>query len=767
VQRLLATTRLLTLLGPGGIGKTRIALEVGRALSGDLAEKVVLVDLAPLADGALVAQAVASAVGVIEQSDRPLLSSLVDALASRQLLLILDNCEHVVDGCARVADALLAGCPRLRILATSREPLGITGEVLFPVPALALREAAQLFVQRAQAVQPALEVDEQAVASICQRLDGLPLAIELAAARTRLLTLDEIGARLADRFGLLTTGSRTAPARHQTLRATLEWSYDLLSAPEQRLLERLSVFVGGWTLAAAEAVCSGEGLEPRDLLDLLGRLVDRSLVVAAAGRYRLLESVRQFGAEHLDRRGEQERLAQQHAAYFLELGERADADLLGPCEDDALSVLEAELDNLRAALRWLVACGLAAEAQRLGAVLGLVWFFRSALSEGRAWLDRLLAMPTLEGATPQRARCLFADANIAAAQADYPAARHLAEEALRLWRQLGDAWHLGAALYLVGHLSRILGDVAAAQALLDDAAASSHAAGNTYYEALSRIALADLHTGRADLATALRSAEEGRVLASQTGRPRLAVHALRSMADVQLERGELRAAAVLVEAAVRLAREQRLSSWWLVQGLLTRARVATLERDVARATALVIEALSLSREIGNRAAIAPALDLAAQLAVIGGEPRRALVLSTAAARIRQTLGGALLPASARLRRQLDAALSALSPDVRRAAAREGERLEIDESIDYALAGLQPTPAAQNQPLDALTPREREVARLVAQGLSNRQVAERLVLTEKTAANHLGRVFEKLGVQSRGQLAARARELGLILGTGTG
>jgi non-specific serine/threonine protein kinase len=752
VQRLLATTRLLTLTGPGGIGKTRIALEVGRAVGADLSKQVGLVDLAPLTDGALVAQAVASTAGVIEHADRPLLSSLVDALGARQLLLILDNCEHLVVACAQLADALLAGCPHLRILATSREPLGITGEVLFPVPTLSLPDAVRLFVERAQAVQPALELDENAVASICQRLDGLPLAIELAAARTRLLSLDEIGARLADRFGLLTTGSRTAPARQQTLRATLDWSYDLLSAAEQRLLERLAVFVGGWTLAAAEVVCSGEGLEARELLDVLGRLVDKSLVVSTGSRYRLLESVREFGAEHLAQRGERECLEGRHAAYFLELAERGEADLLGPREDEALAVFEAELDNLRAALRWLLARRRTAEAQRLGAALGLVWFFRSALSEGRAWLDRVLAMGDAEAASSQRAR--------------YAAARRLAEQALELWRRLADAWHLGAGLYLVGHISRILGDVATAEGLLEDAAASSQASGNLYYEALSRIALADLHTSRADLGTALPSAQEARAVAAQTGRPRLMVHALRSLADVQLERGDLRAAAALAEEAVGLAREQRLSSWWLVQGLLTSAKVATLQRDVARATALVVEVLSLSREIGNRAAVAPALDVAAQLAIAAGQARRAVVLATAAARIRKTLGGALLPASARLRRQLDTALgSALSPDVRRATAREGERLDIDASIDYALAGLQATPAPQDQLLDALTPREREVARLVAQGLSNRQVAERLVLTEKTAANHLGRVFEKLGVQSRGQLAARAQELGLGRQTG--
>ena len=766
MQRLLATTRLLTLTGPGGIGKTRIALEVGRAVGADLSKQVGLVDLAPLTDGALVAQAVASTAGVIEHADRPLLSSLVDALGARQLLLILDNCEHLVVACAQLADALLAGCPHLRILATSREPLGITGEVLFPVPTLSLPDAVRLFVERAQAVQPALELDENAVASICQRLDGLPLAIELAAARTRLLSLDEIGARLADRFGLLTTGSRTAPARQQTLRATLDWSYDLLSAAEQRLLERLAVFVGGWTLAAAEVVCSGEGLEARELLDVLGRLVDKSLVVSTGSRYRLLESVREFGAEHLAQRGERECLEGRHAAYFLELAERGEADLLGPREDEALAVFEAELDNLRAALRWLLARRRTAEAQRLGAALGLVWFFRSALSEGRAWLDRVLAMGDAEAASSQRARCLFADANIAAPQGDYAAARRLAEQALELWRRLADAWHLGAGLYLVGHISRILGDVATAEGLLEDAAASSQASGNLYYEALSRIALADLHTSRADLGTALPSAQEARAVAAQTGRPRLMVHALRSLADVQLERGDLRSAAALAEEAVGLAREQRLSSWWLVQGLLTSAKVATLQRDVARATALVVEVLSLSREIGNRAAVAPALDVAAQLAIAAGQARRAVVLATAAARIRKTLGGALLPASARLRRQLDTALgSALSPDVRRATAREGERLDIDASIDYALAGLQATPAPQDQLLDALTPREREVARLVAQGLSNRQVAERLVLTEKTAANHLGRVFEKLGVQSRGQLAARAQELGLGRQTG--
>jgi DNA-binding NarL/FixJ family response regulator len=383
------------------------------------------------------------------------------------------------------------------------------------------------------------------------------------------------------------------------------------------------------------------------------------------------------------------------------------------------------------------------------------------------WLDRLLAMGDGQGATPQRARCLFANANIAAAQGDYPVARALAEEALELWRRLADAWHLGAALYLVGHLSRILGDIATAEGLLEDAAARSHGSGNLYYEALSRIALADLHTSRADLGTALRSAEEARGLADQTGRPRLIVHALRSLADVQLERGELRAAAALADEAVSLARAQRLSSWWLVQGLLTSAKLATLQRDVARATVLVLEALSLSREIGNRAAIAPALDVVAQLAILAGQTRRAMVLATAAARIRETLGGALLPASVRLRAQLDATLgTALSRDTRRAAAREGWALEVDASIAYALVGLQAAPAARDkQPLNALTPREREVARLVAQGLSNRQVAERLVLTEKTAANHLGRVFDKLGVQSRGQLAARARELDL--GTGTG
>jgi predicted ATPase/DNA-binding NarL/FixJ family response regulator len=783
VARRLATTRLLTLTGPGGIGKTRIALEVGRAIANEYGDGVGLVDLAPLSDVALIAQTVASALGVREHSERRLLDVVVDALRSRQILLILDNCEHLVTGCADLAGAVLAECEGLRILATSREPLGVLGEVLWPVPGLSLpdahgppsadsvrqSEAVQLFIERAEAGQPEFHFDDRnaaTVADICRRLDGLPLAIELAAARTRVLSVEDIAARLNDRFRLLTTGSRSAPARQQTLEAAIQWSYDLLSSPEQRLLERLSVFAGGWTLDAAEAVGIDGAIQSRDVLDLLGRLVDKSLVVSAQAvdgtlRYSLLETVRQYGHERLVQRGELEVVADRHARWFVALAERADTELLGPGEGEALAHLEAEHDNLRAALRWLLGRRDATSAQRLGGAMGLFWFFRSFLSEGRGWLNEVLSMADGNASTPQRARCVFAAADLAMAQGDYVTSRHQSAESLALWRELGNDKQAAAAMYMVGQLTRILGDYEAAEVVLRDAAELGQNSGNIYYAALSLIGFADMNITQGDLPNAMRRAEAARSLALETGRPRLIVHTLRSLADVHFELGDLHTAAALAHEAVARARNEVLSPWWLVQGLLSAAKVASAQGHFERAYSMLSEALALSREIGNTAGIAAGLEGFAYLLSARGRVRQAVVVAAVAAATRQHLGGGLLPTSARLQRQLEANVrGALTPEVRRRAWREGQALEIEAAIHYALSSFQTTSRGTVRPVDVLTPREREVASLVAQGLSNRAVAERLVLSEKTAANHLARIFEKLGVESRTQLAVRAKDLGL-------
>src|SRR5262249_31198694 len=343
----------------------------------------------------------------------PVLATLIDALQSKQCLLVLDNCEHLVHACATLAHELLTSCSDLCVLATSREPLGITGETLWRVPSLRVPEApfqlrqvadfeaVRLFVDRSRAVLPTFEFqadNARAVAEVCRRLDGIPLALELAAARVSLLSVAQIAERLDDALGLLVAGRRLAPARQQTVRATLEWSYDLLSEPERALFERLSVFAGGWTLEAAEAVAATNGLAAHEVLALLGRLVDTSMVLVEPGqggpvRYRLLEALRQYGGERLAERGSADPIHRQHAAYFLTLAEQIEPDLSNPRVKAAQARLEADHDNLRAALGWLLDQADVDGVQRLAGALGRFWFFRGHVAEADAWLNRALALP--------------------------------------------------------------------------------------------------------------------------------------------------------------------------------------------------------------------------------------------------------------------------------------------------------------------------------------------------------------------------------------
>jgi predicted ATPase len=373
IKRHLAMTRLLTLTGVGGSGKTRLALEVARDLIGAYPDGVWVVELAPLSEGTLVPQAVARALGVKERPGEPLSDTLAEVLRTKQALVVLDNCEHLVEAVAQLVDVLLDACPSVRVLATSREVLGIAGEMKWLVSSLSVPdprqrptaeeleryESVRLFAERAHYRNPAFAVtpqNAQAVAQICERLDGIPLAIELAAARVG-LSVEQIVTRLDDSLKLLSTGSRTASARQRTLRGALDWSYDLLSDPERVLFGRLSVFAGGWTLEAAEAVGSGEGVKEDVVLDLLLGLVDKSLVVAEATgeggvRHRMLEPVRQYAREKLEEGGEAEEVRRRHATFFLTLAEEAEPGLRGPEDREWLECLETEHDNMRAALSW-------------------------------------------------------------------------------------------------------------------------------------------------------------------------------------------------------------------------------------------------------------------------------------------------------------------------------------------------------------------------------------------------------------------------------
>jgi predicted ATPase/tRNA A-37 threonylcarbamoyl transferase component Bud32 len=480
VANLLRNHRLATITGTGGVGKTRLGIEVARRMLPDYPDGVWLVELGPLDDPALVPHTVTRSLWMGPTSSEQVLPSLLDYLENRHLLLVLDNCEHVVEACARLADQLLPECAQLSILVTSREPLGITGEAIFHVPPLTVPqarqlppleslsqyEAIQLFVERAATTSPGFTLtpaSAPAVAQVCQRLDGIPLAIEMAAARTRMLQVEEIASRLADRFQLLTSGSRTGLPRHQTLRACLDWSYDLLSDAERALLQRLSVFTGGWVLEAAEAVGCGEGIQGCDVPELLGMLVDKSLVqvsseAADLSRYRMLETIRQYAHEQLVETGQAEAARNRHLIYYLELAERVGGKIRGPDEAVILERLEAELDNLRLALAWSLE-GKDRPAwdpePGLGLAAALMWFWRcrGRSDEGTYWLEQLLSGEAEErGSRPftteriqQRAKALQVASWLAACSWEPQKARNFAAESRALYQSLGAGGRVGYA----------------------------------------------------------------------------------------------------------------------------------------------------------------------------------------------------------------------------------------------------------------------------------------------------------------------------------
>ena len=520
VTRLLGATRLLTLTGTGGVGKTRLALEVAGRLVDQLPDGVWLAELASSSDPLLVAGTVGSGLGLKEQFGRPMLQTIREYLQDRSLLLILDNCEHLVEACAALADDLLRVCPKLRILATSREVLGIAGETPWRVPSLTvvdevgdasiddLRacEAVRLFVERATSLSTTFNLDtsnSQAVAQMCRRLDGVPLAIELAAARVRLLAPEQIAARLDDRFRLLTGGSRTALPRQQTLRATIDWSYDLLSEAERTLLRRLAVFAGGWTLEAAEAVAGfgfqvsgfGGGVPASrhptsdtrhptpDTLDVLGHLVDKSLVLVdqAAGketRYRMLETIRQYAHERLVEAGEAVEMQNRHLAWYRAVVESLDWSSMQVVTRGLKLPPDVEHDNFRAALAWgqkEAAAG--ADALRLAGSLHFFWYANGYFSEGMRWIEQALtiqAASLLEAGLPEsvaslsaRARALLALGNLARHR-DFPKAASALEASVALYRQVGNVRGACLALSSVGEIASSQGYHERAVALLEE-----------------------------------------------------------------------------------------------------------------------------------------------------------------------------------------------------------------------------------------------------------------------------------------------------------
>ena len=795
LTELLDGTRLLTLTGPGGVGKTRLAVEVARDLqSGEaFAEGVSFADLAPLADAALVPQEAAAALGVREEAGRPILETMQEVLRPRRLLLVLDNCEHLVAACAQLADTLLHGCPLLTILATSREALNIAGEMVWPVPPLSVPtqaekrspdellhlEAVRLFVERARTAVPSFaltDANAAAVAEVCTRLDGLPLAIELAAARVRLLGPDQIAARLGDRFRLLTGGARTAVPRHQTIRALVDWSYELLPEQEQTLFCRLGVFSGDWSLEAAEAIGGGDGIEPTTVLDLLGHLVDKSLVVAQPPtmdtggqiRYRLLDTLRQYALERLTAESSLATAARRHARYFLDLVERADAHLWAGDEARAVASIEPEHDNVRAALRHFLNTGEAECAARLAGALGMFWFFCAHCSEGRAWLREVLGQfrPVEPSGTTSAAyaKALHADGRLAHVQSDYEVAEQRLRAALVLWRRLGDRIQMANALFLLGRLELMRGERPAAVSLFMEGLACAEAARDRWVESLIQLWLAQVAFDDGDNDGARAWAEQVLAGVEAAGWHRNACFALRVLGDVEARQGNAHRARTLLEASLSHGRE--VGRWLAAWPAINLAHLLIEQHDHPSARALLRDALISYRDAGDREGMARSLEGWVRLAASGGLAVQAIRLAGAAAALRTAVGTAL-PSHERiaLERHVAAARATLGAQAADAAWTAGQSLPPPQAAAEALALPdlpdldQPEPAPVRA--NPLTPREREVAALVARGLSNRAIAQELVITEATAERHIGNVFAKLGLASRAQLAVWAVEHGLL------
>ena len=496
IQQRLAVYRLVTLVGVGGIGKTRLSQQVATQEIDNYADGVWLVEFAPLNDPALVPQTVATVFGIQQKADHAaLVETLIHFLHAKTILLILDNCEHLLDACAEFADQLLKSCPNLKILATSREALGILGEALYAVPSLTIPdiqqisrieklndyESIRLFHERAQLVQMDFVLTREnasSIAQICSRLDGIPLAIELAAVRVRSFSSEQIAEQLDQCFQILTGGSRTALPKHQTLQASIDWSWHLLHNRERILLRRLSVFAGGWTLEAASAVCIGHGIKADQVLELMTQLVNKSLILlnqmkGQEARYRILETIRQYANKRLLEAGEAERLRDRHLDFFLRWVERVETDVRGPQQLEWLNRLETDHDNLRAALEWSLTQTEHGEASlRLAGALPVFWYPRGYTNEGLAWLEKVLASQTVPHAGGVRAKALYGAGFLACWRGDrMGAARAWLEESVGLWRMLGLAGRVGLAhaLATLSEAMRILGEPIAARSLADEA----------------------------------------------------------------------------------------------------------------------------------------------------------------------------------------------------------------------------------------------------------------------------------------------------------
>jgi non-specific serine/threonine protein kinase len=694
---LLKTTRLVTLTGTGGCGKTRLALQVAADVMDDYPEGVWLVELASLTDPSLVAQTTLSTLGIRAGLGHPSLDTLIDYLRPRRVLLVVDNCEHLIGACARLIEAVLLACPGVHILAASRELLRVSGEVIWSVPSLALPdpkqppsvdrlrevEAVRLFVERAAAVHPGFALTAQnagAITQICCRLDGIPLAIELAAARVRVLGVEQIAARLDDRFRLLTGGGRTALRRHQTLQALIDWSYDLLSEAEQALLRRLAVFAGGWTLEAAEAVCT------EDVLDLLTQVVDKSLVSAEERdgqvRYRMLETVRQYLRAKLHETGEEEEIRAKHLNWYLRVMEEKPSRKhfhLGT----RLDRLEVEQDNLRAALEWSLTHDLE-KGLLLAASIWGVWLVRGYGAEGRYWAEALLARAP--ASSLPAARVGYQLALLAMDQGDFTAARIWGEQALARCRELGDPVATSWALLVLGHVENYFGDRRRAAELYAESLRWFEQGDEKVGASLVLCGQGTIACNDGDVALARTRFEEALALARQLDDGNGAGWALLNLGILANADGdEVRARSLLDDGLASFRTIGDKSGTAVTMGYL--GYLAGTNGDIAQARALIRESLILLREIGHRPRLVWNLWYQGDLHVRQGAPAAGVRLIAAATAARPNWQACFINpyVTTTFASTAELAQSQLGRDRFAAAWAEGQAMTLEQAITYALS----------------------------------------------------------------------------------
>jgi predicted ATPase len=687
-----------------------LALQVAADLLSDFADGVWFIDLAPITDAGLVMSTIASTLGVKETGGQPLVDSLKAFLREKQILLVLDNFEQVVAAAPLVAD-LLKAASRLKMLVTSRAVLHLSGEHEFAVPALAVPDpkhlpelaalvqyaAVALFIQRAQAVKPDFQVtsaNAPAVAEICVRLDGLPLAIQLAAARIKLLPPTALLGRLSNRLKVLTGGIRDLPARQQTMRATIEWSYHLLQPAEQRLFWRLAVFVGGWTVAAAEAVCNADGDPP---LDGLQSLLDKSLIQQVEGadgeiRFTMLETVREYAIEQLAGGGEEEAARRQHAAYYLALVEAAATELHGTQQAQWLDRLEAEHDNLRTALVWSMESRAIEVGLRIAAALISFWSMRGYVREGRRHLNAVLACTAAPAGTtprpfvpdPHVARALAGAGELAWLQGDYALARDELEQSVGLWRQLAGRHGLAEALHMLGHVRSDQRDYAAAQALFEESLALYEAAGDTRggLPLLGDLGLIAYHHGDYTLARA-RFEQSLPLYRAQGLQDNVGV-TLNRLGDLARLAGDYERAAALYEESLSVFEALR-SGPYIASARHKLAYVWQQRGDYRQTHAFLVESLRLQHQVGNKQGIAECLAGLAGWATAVQQLERAARLFSATAALLTAAGVPLAPADqAEYARDLATARAQLDEAVWAVAWTEGQAMPLEQAIAYAL-----------------------------------------------------------------------------------